>query len=159
MQAAGRIINWKYDSFSEVLMKIIIKALLVLSISVVFGGASAYAQAGTRVQAEIPFQFAIGDEVFPAGSYSMSVIRRSEVVHAVQLRDESGKLIYNTLAVQNGSTRDRDSKMVFSVLDDVRQLEKLTTADYAFIFARTRGDKRVASTGHVSIPASTTGPN
>lgn len=140
-------------------MKTIIKALLVLSILAVFGVTFAFPQTGgMRLRAEIPFDFAIGNEVFPAGKYSLSVFRRSDTVHAVQLRDESGKLVCNTIAVQNGSSRDR-IEMVFAGKDDRRQLEKLSTPTFGYIFSRAGGDKHLASVERVSVPASTLGPN
>jgi hypothetical protein len=160
MQAAGRIINRKYHSYSEVLMKTIIKALLVLSISVVFGATFSFAQTtATRVQAEIPFDFAIGDKFFPAGNYSFSLIRRNGVVHSVYLRDDRGKMICNTVAVQNGSSTRERSEMVFADAGDRKQLEKLTTPEFGYLFSRSGSDKHVAAAGRVSIPASTAMPN
>ncbi len=140
-------------------MKTIIKALLVLSLTAVFGVTFAFPQAaGTRLQAEIPFEFAIGNEIFPAGNYSLSVFRRKDAVYAVQLRDESGKLVCNTIAIQNGRSRDR-VEMVFAGTDDRRQLERLSTAEFGYSFGRSGGDKHVAGVERVSVPASTSGPN
>ncbi len=156
MQAAGRIINWKYHSYNEVLMKTIIKALLVLSITVVFGATFSFSQtSATRVEAEIPFDFAIGEKRFPAGNYSLSVIRRNGVVHSVYLRDDRGKMICNTVAVQNGSTTWNRSVMVFADTGNGKQLEKLTTPEFGYIFSRSGGNKNVAVAGRVSVPAST----
>ena len=159
MQAVGRIINWKFDSFIEVLMKKIIKALLVLSISAVFGVTFSYSQTmGTRIDAEIPFEFAIGNKVFPAGNYRLLLVRGNDAVHAVQIRDERGKLVGNTLAVRNGRARDK-AEMVFAVTDEGRQLDRLSTTEFGYIFSRSGGDKRVARAERVSVPASTVGPN
>ena len=159
MQAAGRIINWKYHSYNEVLMKTLIKALLVLSITVVFGATFSFSQTtATRVQAEIPFDFAIGDELFPAGKYNLSLIRRNGVVHSVQLRDNNGRMICNTVAVQNGSSTWDRSEMVFADAGDRKQLVKLTTPEFGYIFSRSGGGKHVAVAGRVSVPASASMP-
>jgi len=155
MQAAGRILNWKYHSYNEVLMKTIIKALLVLSITVVFGATVSFSQTtATRIQAEIPFDFAIGNKPFPAGNYSLSVIRRNGVVHSVQVRDDRGRMICNTFAVQNGSSTWNRSVMVFADTHYGKQLEKLTTPEFGYIFSRSGRNKQVAVVDRVSIPAS-----
>ena len=136
-------------------MKTFIKALLVLSITVVFGATLSFSQTtATRVQAEIPFDFAIGDRLFPAGSYNFAVIRQNGFVHSVQLRDNSGKVICRTVAIQNGSSTWKRSEMVFADTGGLKQLEKLSTPDFGYIFNRSNGDKHVAVAGRVSVPVS-----
>jgi len=136
-------------------MKTIIKALLVLSVTVVFGATFSFSQTtATRVQAEIPFDFSIGANSFPAGNYSLFLIRRNGLVHSAQLRDNSGRTICNTVAVQNGSSTWNRSEMVFADTGDRKQLEKLSTPEFGYIFSRSGGDKHVAFTDRVSVPAS-----
>ena len=160
MQAAGRIFNWKYIHTNEVLMKSIIKTLLVLSITVVFGATFAFSQTtATLVQAEIPFDFAVGKRVFPAGDYSLAVIRQNGFVHSVQLRDDSGRLIFNTVAIQNGSSTRNGSEMVFANSGGRKQLEKLSTPEFGYIFSRPSGNKEVAIADRLSVPATAATPN
>ena len=137
-------------------MKTLIKALLVLSITVVFGATFSFSQTtATRVQAEIPFDFAIGDKLFPAGNYSLAVFRRNGSVHSVQLRDDKGKMICNTFAVSNGSSTWNRSEKVFADTGYGKQLERLSTPEFGYIFSRSGRNKHVAVAGGVSVPAST----
>jgi hypothetical protein len=146
--------------FMEVLMGAIIKSFLVLSFALVFGASISYTQGvGVRVDADIPFDFSIGDKTFAAGKYELSVIRLYGSVHAVRMRDETGKVICNATAIQNGSTRPTGSDMLFAIVDGEHILDKIRTPDVGFVFSRTNGDKRIAKAKRESVPLSGATPN
>ena len=142
----------------EVLMRAIIRSFLVLSLTLVFGASISSAQ-GTRVDAEIPFDFTIGDTTFAAGKYRLSVVRLYGSVHSVTLRDETGKLIHNSTAVQNGSSVPDNPDMVFAVVDGQHYLDKIRTQDCGFVFSKSSADKRIAKAKRVSVPSSGSTPN
>jgi len=135
-------------------MRAIIRTLLVLSLTLVFGASISYAQqVGYRVEADIPFAFSVGNKTFAAGKYDLSVIRLYGAVHAVRMRDETGKVVCNTIAIQNGSSVPKGADMLFAVAEGQRYLDKLRTTDFGFVFSRSSGDKRVAKVKQVSVPA------
>jgi hypothetical protein len=142
----------------EVLMRTIIRSFLVLSLTLVFGASISYAQAGTRIEADIPFDFTIGDKTFAAGKYDLSLFRLYGSVHSVRLRDAEGRLILNTVAIQNGSTVRNKSDMVFSIVEDQHLLDKIRTPDSGFVFNKSTRDKRVAKARSVAIPTSGSAP-
>jgi hypothetical protein len=143
----------------EVLMRAIIRTFLVLSLTLVFGASISNAQGlGWRIEADIPFDFSIGDKTFAAGKYDLSVIRLHGSVHAVRLIDETGKTVCNTTAIQNGSTVPDKADMLFAVVDDQRYLEKIRTPDFGFLFSKSSGDKRVAKAKRVSVPTTESSP-
>jgi hypothetical protein len=142
----------------EVLMRAIIRSFLVLSLTLVFGASISYAQAGTRIEADIPFDFTIGDKTFAAGKYDLSLFRLYGSVHSVRLRDAEGRLILNTVAIQNGSTVRNKSDMVFSIVEDQHLLDKIRTPDSGFVFNKSSRDKRVAKARSVAIPTSGSAP-
>ena len=144
----------------EVLMRAIIRTFLFLSLTLVFGASISFAQTtGTRVEAQIPFEFSIGDKIFPAGNYDLSVIRMHGSVHNVTMRDDTGRLILNTTAIQNGSTVRNKADMLFAVVDDQRFLDKIRTPDFGLVFSKASGDKRIAKAKRVSVPTSGSTPN
>src|SRR5262245_45436399 len=110
----------------EVLMRAIIRTCLVLSVVLVFGASISYAQVlGFRVDADIPFDFSIGDNSFSAGKYDLTVIRMNGSVYSVRLRDNTGKVVCNTTAIQNGSTLPDKSDMLFAVVDGEHLLDRI----------------------------------
>src|SRR5678816_397125 len=138
----------------EVLMRAIIRTFLVLSLTLVFFVFFSYAQAGTRIEANIPFDFTIGDKTFAAGKYDLSLFRLYGSVHAVTLRDDTGKLILNTTAIQNGSNARNKSDMMFAIVDEQHFLDKIRTPDCGFVFDKSSCDKRLAKASRVSVPTS-----
>jgi hypothetical protein len=144
----------------EVLMRPIIRTFLVLSLTLVFGASISHAQSsGTRIEAVIPFDFSIGDKTFTAGKYDLSLFRLYGSVHSVRLRDNTGKLILNTTAIQNGSSARNKSDMLFAIVDDQHFLDKIRTPDCGFVFNKSSRDKRIAKAGRVSVPTSGSAPN
>ena len=143
----------------EVLMRAIIRTFLVLSLTLVFGASISYAQAGTRIEANIPFDFTIGDKTFAAGKYDLSLFRLYGSVHSVTLRDNTGKLILNTTAIQNGSNARNKSDMLFAIVEDEHFLDKIRTPDCGFVFNRSSRDKRNAKASRVSVPTTGSAPN
>jgi len=140
-------------------MRAIIRTFLVLSLTLVFGASISHAQGmGVRIEADIPFDFSIGDKSFSAGKYDLAVFRINGTVHSVQLRDDSGKLLLTTTAIQNGSTM-RKSDMLFATVDAQHYLDKIRTPDCGFVFSKVAADKRVAKAKRESVPASGATPN
>jgi hypothetical protein len=139
-------------------MRAIIRTFLVLSLTLVFGASISNAQ-GLRVEADIPFDFIIGNKTYAAGKYDVSLIRLYGSVHSVRLRDDSGKVICQTTAIQNGSSVPDKSDMLFAIVDDQRFLDKIRTPDFGFVFSKSTGDKRIAKAKRLSVPASDASPN
>jgi hypothetical protein len=96
-----------------------------LLLSVLMLGSALHAQSTERViKANIPFDFVVGNEVFPAGRYSVALV--GPVM--LELRDSRGRALINVLtqSVQTLATSDRpklrfDSKSGQNVLTQVWQ--------------------------------------
>jgi hypothetical protein len=77
-----------------------------LLLSVLMLGSALYAQNAERViKANIPFDFVVGNEIFPAGRYSVALV--GPVM--LELRDSRGRALINVLtqSVQTLATSDR----------------------------------------------------
>jgi hypothetical protein len=134
-------------------MRNIISTFLILSFVTIFGVIGASAQIGTRVYADIPFDFTVGKTTFAAGKYEMVLTKHFGSVYAVSLFDQNHKRILSTTAVQNGVTNPKDSDMVFSVATGGHFLEKLRTPEMGFQFVSTKSDRAlVAQAKKVSVP-------
>ena len=77
------------------------KAYTIVALMVLVGSlaVAAQAQTGSRTQlvADIPFQFNVGDEVMPAGEYTVSQVNPSSDRAVLQLRSKDGK---STIMIQ-----------------------------------------------------------
>jgi hypothetical protein len=140
----------------EVLMR---KTFLVLSFITLFGIISVAAQTpGLRVDANIPFDFYIGQETFAAGTYKMTLVHNSNSVYSVSLYDRNNKRIFNSIAIRNPLATKKHSEMVFAVSANGHALEKLRTPDMGFNFAISKSEKLLAQTKRTSVPVDGT-PN
>ena len=140
-------------------MRNIISAFLVLSFIAVFGTILAFGQTpGLRVEANIPFDFTVGDKTFASGSYKLILTRNFSSMYNASLYDSEGRVIFNTTAIRNGSTNRERSDMVFAVSDGGHFLEKLRTPDMGFQFATWKKERLVAESKKTSVPT-TASPN
>ena len=70
------------------------RVLTSLLLGVLMMGSAAHAQQSERViKANIPFDFVVGDRIFPAGRYSLARIEPS----LLELRDSDGHVLANVL--------------------------------------------------------------
>lgn len=86
--------------------KRVVRVFASLLLSVLMLGSALYAQNTERViKANIPFDFVVGNEVFPAGRYSVALV--GPVI--LELRDSRGRALINVLtqSVQTLATSDR----------------------------------------------------
>lgn len=132
--------------------KLILGIFALFSISLVFTTAMSAQTFGTRVEANIPFDFTVGDETYSAGSYRLVFIRSIGSVYNVSLMDEKGRAIMKTVAIQNGSTVRNKSELVFAVTEGGHFLDRLRTPDAGYLFSWSEKDRRVAKVRHVSVP-------
>ena len=137
----------------EVLMrKLILGSFALISLSLFITSAVSAQVTGTRVEANIPFDFTVGDENFAAGSYRLLFTKGNGSVYHVSLMTDKGRPIMKTMAVQNGSTLRNKSELVFAVTDGGYFLEKLRTPDAGYLFSWSAKDKKVAQVKRVGVP-------
>lgn len=135
-------------------MKKVLSAILVLSFAMVFGAATSFAQHGTVVEADIPFDFTIGKETFASGKYRLILRSGGTWIYSMELLDRDGKHIFKTTAIRNGKTLRNKSVMVFAIAGEDRYLETIKTPDAGFGFLTDLKDKRIAEAKRVTVDTS-----
>jgi len=136
-------------------MKKIICTFISIAVLSILAGVSASAQTyGTRVEADIPFDFTVGKKTYKAGSYDLSIVRGQAGTYLVSLFDENGKYICRSFAVENAGTVKRQSILEFSVMSGEHYLAALRTPDVAYSFLNSPRNKSVAQAERVSVPLS-----
>ena len=109
-------------------MKTIIQTVSFLALALVFGGITASAQNTTRIDANVPFDFIMGDHYFSAGEYVIRVIGVSSGgPRQVELRSKVGEIVYTALVMPNGDRGDGRSELVFDRTGDRAVLTKILT--------------------------------
>ena len=113
-------------------MKKIIQIVSFLALVFVLAGFDVQAQSSTRIDAEIPFDFVIGDQSFEAGKYVMRVRRTPSGADAVELRDSKNRIVYEAFALRNGETGNGKSHLIFDRSEGVAQLAKIQTGERGY---------------------------
>jgi len=108
-------------------MKKFIQITSFLAIVFVMAGSDVYAQYATKIDADIPFDFAIGDQTFEAGKYIMRLRKNPTGVETVELRDANNRVVYEAFALQNGDTGNGKAQLIFDRDGTIAKLSKVQT--------------------------------
>ena len=85
--------------------------MLLLTLALATGVATANGQGKHTVTAKVPFEFIVGDKALSAGQYSMRAIGVTEEALAIQSADAKNRAIRLTNAT--APQRDKRAKLVF----------------------------------------------
>ncbi len=114
-------------------MKKIIQIVSFLALIFVMAGSEAFAQSVTKIDANIPYDFTVGDQQFDAGKYVMRVKRMPNGASTiVELRDSKYRVIYEGFAMENGSTGGGKANLVFDKSGSVARLTHVRTGSKGF---------------------------
>ena len=103
------------------------KIIATLSLFLALAAVSAQAQSRGKIEAQIPFDFIVGDVTLPAGNYSVKLISRNND-KALLIRSEKGRAsaMVLTNAVEAGAEQS-GSKLVFHRYGDKYFLSQVWT--------------------------------
>lgn len=113
-------------------MKKFIQAASFLALAFIFGGITANAQSATKIDAVVPFDFVIGNQYLAAGEYVIRIAATPSGAKLVEVKDKSGEIVYNALAIINGDRGDGRSELVFDRTDGRAIMTKILTEDVGY---------------------------
>jgi hypothetical protein len=113
-------------------MKKFIYTVSFLAIALTFSGTSALAQSVTKIDADIPFDFAIGGQALEAGKYVMRLRRNTSGSETLEIRDARNHVVYEAFLLQNGDSSLNESKLVFDNIDGQRVLANIRLQNKGF---------------------------
>ena len=113
-------------------MKKFIQIVSFIALVFVIAGADVHAQRTTKIDASIPYDFAIGDEQFEAGKYVMRVTRSTSGASVAQLRDSKYRVVYEGFVLDSGDTGNGKANLVFDRSGSVARLTQIRTGDKGF---------------------------
>jgi len=93
---------------------------------------TASAQSSTRIDAEIPFAFAVGDEVLESGKYVMRLRKNSSGSETLEIRDARHRVVYEAFLLQNGDSTLGKASLVFDNVDGQHVLANIRLENKGF---------------------------
>jgi hypothetical protein len=139
------------------MIKRIIQLFSVLILAAAFTAAPAQAQNSSRIDANIPFDFNIGNKSYPAGDYVIKISKSATDVTQFLLEDKEGKRLDNVLLSENGDTPRGESRLIFENRDNQHFLSKVLLDDRGFSLLRTGNKKEAVSKKEPSAAAKAAG--
>ncbi len=126
-------------------------ALATLAVALTVG--VSFAQAQSRVQADVPFAFSLQDRAMPAGNYQI-IAQSGQVLEVRSLDSQRGQLLMKPMSVQ--ASNDQSPKLVFHKYGDQYFLSQVWYGDsqYGIGFAESKREKEIkmASNGAPNAP-------
>jgi hypothetical protein len=106
-----------------------LRIFLMIVFLATLGVSSAYAQSGNTQTADVPFEFAVGDRTFPAGTYSITRLNPQSDNVALVIKSADGKMskiVLTTPVLAKGTLEN--AKLVFKRYDEGYFLSEVWTA-------------------------------
>lgn len=113
-------------------MKKIIQIVSFLALVFVIAGADVYAQRTTKIDADIPYDFEIGGQLFDAGKYVLRIRRSNVGASVAELRDSNYRVVYEGFVLDSGDTGNGKANLVFDRSGSVARLSQIRTGDRGF---------------------------
>jgi hypothetical protein len=110
-------------------MKRIIQFFTLLGFAILISTVSAKAQTTTSIDADVPFNFNIGQETFASGKYKLKVIEDGAGGSIVTLNNEARDIKRTMVAVGSGRTGNGISELVFQKFGEDRYLTGIALPD------------------------------
>jgi hypothetical protein len=125
-------------------MKKLIQITAILSLLVIFSAVSAQAQTVNRYEANIPFDFNIGQKSYPAGIYVVKTAKLSDSCVSLTVQDKEGNKLQTILVAASGNVSKKQPELVFNRYENQRYLAQLLTHDARISIVMSKDEKRVA---------------
>ena len=126
-------------------MKKLIQIVSFIALVFVIAGADVHAQRTTKIDASIPYDFAIGDDQFEAGKYVMRVTRSTSGASVAQLRDSKYRVVYEGFVLDSGDTGNGKANLVFDRSGSIARLTQIRTGDKGFSINEKAGTDRTTN--------------
>jgi hypothetical protein len=123
-------------------MKKIIQIVSFLALVFVMAGVDVQAQRTTRIDANIPYDFTVGDQQFDAGKYVMRLRRSTTGATVAELRDSQHRIVYEAFVLDSGDTGNGKANLVFDKSGSVARLSQIRTGEKGYSIHESTGADR-----------------
>jgi hypothetical protein len=125
-------------------MKKLIQICSLLSLIVAFSFLSASAQSTRKIEAQVPFDFNVGDKNYPAGTYELRISESRSNGAIVYLTDGEKNILETLLVSISGNSVNGDSKLVFNNYNGQRFLSRIEARENSYRVARSGIERQIA---------------
>lgn len=125
-------------------MKKLFQFFTVLTLVLTFSVISAFADSVKEFNANIPFQFNVGQKSYPAGDYVIKVKKLASGASAVSFEDKEGNLLENVIVTINGDVAKEAPQLIFNRYENQRFLAKILTPEKGFTLPESKVERDVA---------------
>jgi hypothetical protein len=116
-------------------MKKITQVLFFLTFTVIVSATTISAQSAQSVDADVPFNFNVGDETYAAGSYKIQILADSAGGSVITINDKRGNNLKTVLATQTGNATGGKSELVFERRGNERYLVGISLPEHGLRLA------------------------
>lgn len=131
-------------------MKRFIQFFSFIALAFVFSAVSAEAQSATKVEANIPFDFTIGEKKLSAGTYELRLVGNAAGGTRILMIDKDGETAHSAIILRSSEAEGQTAKLVFDVVGGNRSLAAITTNDAGFSVPAAKKSRSV--TIRASVP-------
>ena len=109
-------------------MNYVHRAIALAGLLVLLTFSTTLGQSGRQTIINIPFNFSVGEKLFPAGKYVIEQNKRdSDAVWVIRHKDNAGKAVFLTRPVRAIDTQE-DTRLVFHRYEDLYFLSEFWSA-------------------------------
>lgn len=106
-------------------MKKLIQIGAMFALLVSFTAVSAYAQKAFRYDAQIPFDFSVGQKSYKAGKYTIRVSNPFAATATVSIEDSEGNQFYTIHGLTSGEVSRNQPTLIFNRYENQNFLSKI----------------------------------
>ena len=126
-------------------MKKIIQFVSFLSFALILSGATANAQsATTKVDADIPFDFVVGDRAMPAGKYVLRISPNTTGARVLEVRAENNEVVFTGLIATSGERNSSRSELKFDRIGGQAVLSRIVTNENGYTIGTSDNTRLIA---------------
>jgi hypothetical protein len=119
----------------------LVKLFSVLSLVLVFTVVAANAQTVTKIDADIPFAFSVGNTDLAPGKYSIKVVSSTAGTVSVRIAQKDGSGQWTALGLVNSDAAIGESVLVFDRYGNDRVLRQVKLSDSGISIGANRSRK------------------
>ena len=129
---------------TEALMNKFIQLWTMFALLLTFSVVTAFADSVRKFEAQIPFEFYLGQKSYPAGKYLIKITKLNTGSMTISLEDENGSRLYNGVVMTNGDATEDEYRLVFNNYENQRFLSKILTPDKGYSVPESKIEKTLA---------------
>jgi len=117
----------------EIVMRNRVFAVSLMVLMAMVAAVTVRAQTVSTYEAQIPFDFMVGDKTFEAGDFAIVLERPNYLANILTIRNADGERLDRTALTTNGRRSwNKETKLVFDMYEDAFVLKEIIAPSFGF---------------------------